>query len=265
MKKLIETLLLSALPLLGWSQAGISVSPGRLYYQLESGASGSEFVNITNPNEETLEVGVSFSDWNYEVSGANQIAESKSLYTSCVDWVQVLPSSYFIIQPKETKKIEVILKVPPQANTAIPVHNAMVFFTQLNPSKIENAEGASIQVTVRMGVKIYHSFVKNVKPQIEIIDLKNYIDSQKNKIIKLTIANKGTIWADGKLKWELFNTSTGEKKVLNETDFFTLPKDVRELNQALPQNLTKGKYTVFAQIMYGDIEVIKIAELDFEI
>ena len=265
MKKIIHTLLLTLLPLLSWSQAGISLSPGRLYYHVESGASGSQFVNITNPNEETLEVGVSFSDWNYEISGANQIAESKSLLTSCVDWIQVLPSSFFIIQPKETKKIEIILKVPSQANTAIPVHNAMVFFTQLNPGKIENAQGASIQVTVRMGVKIYHSFVQETKPEIEIIDLKNYLDSKKNKILTLTIANKGKIWADGKLKWEIFNTTTGEKQVLNETDFFTLPKDVRELNQALPLNLTKGKYTVFAQIMYGDVEVIKIAELDFEI
>ncbi len=264
-RKLIFTIVLVLFTALVWCEAGISVSPGKLYDKLGAGKSGSQFINITNPNDEKLEVGVSFSDWNYEISGSNHIAESNSLPNSCVDWIQVLPSSYFVIQPKETKKIEVLFKVPPQADASIPVHNAMIFFTQLNPSQIKNAEGASIQVTVRMGVKIYHSFVQKAIPEIEIVDFKNYLDTKKNKLIAVKITNKGTMWADGKVKWELFNNTTGTKNVLDETDFFTLPNDIRELNQALPQNLKKGKYTVYAQISYGDTEVIKIAELELEI
>lgn len=264
MKKLVLTLLLALSILMAWPQAGISVSPGRLYYKLGVGNSAAQFIDIANPNDKELEVGVSFNDWNYETTGANRVVESNSLPTSCVDWIQVLPSAHFVLQPGETKRVEVFLKVPAQANTAIPVHNAMIFFTQLNPGKVTSESGATIQVTVRMGVKVYHSFVQKATPVIEIVDLRNFLDAQQNKMVSLKIANNGTIWADGKVKWELFNNTTGEKSTLTESEFYTLPNDVRELYQKLPIGMKKGKYTVFAQISYGETDVIKIAELEFE-
>ncbi len=265
MKQLYLTLFVILSIPLAWSQAGISVTPGRLYYKLGLGESSSQIIKLMNPNDKELEIGVSFSDWNYENSGANHILESNSLPNSCVNWIQVLPSSYFVIQPGETKEIEILFKVPTDANTAIPVHNAMVFFTQLNPGQAKDESGAAIQVTVRMGVKIYHSFSQKTEPVIEIADFKNYIDTDKAKFVKLQIANNSTIWADGKVKWELFNNNTGKKSNLNETDFFTLPNDLRELHFQLPKNLEKGKYTISAQLSFGETDVIKVAELEFEI
>jgi hypothetical protein len=141
----------------------------------------------------------------------------------------------------------------------------MVFFTQLNPGQAKDESGAAIQVTVRMGVKIYHSFVQKADPILEIADFKNYTDTDKTKFVKLQISNNSTIWADGKVKWELFNNTTGKKNTLNETDFFTLPSDVRELQLQLPKDLEKGKYTISAQLTYGETDVIKVAELDFEL
>jgi P pilus assembly chaperone PapD len=248
-----------------WSQAGISVSPGRLYYKLGLGGSSSQSIKLMNPNDTELEIGVSFSDWNYEKSGANHILESNSLANSCVNWIQVLPSSYFVIQPGETKEIEVFFKVPNDADTSIPVHNAMIFFTQLNPGQAKDENGAAIQVTVRMGVKIYHSFSQKTEPILEITDFKNYIDDNKNKFVLLQITNHSTIWADGKVKWEIFDNTTGKKSCFQETDFFTLPNDQRELNFQLPKNLEKGNYTIYAQMSYGETDVIKVAELEFKI
>lgn len=265
MKQLFICLFLLLSTSLAWSQAGISVSPGRLYYKLGLDGSSSQTIKLINPNDTELEIGVSFSDWDYEKSGANHILESNSLVNSCVNWIQVLPSSYFVIQPGETKEIEVFFKVPTDADTSIPVHNAMIFFTQLNPGQAKDENGAAIQVTVRMGVKIYHSFSQKTEPLIEIADFKNYIDEDKKKFVQLQITNNSKIWADGKVKWELFNNSTGKKSCLNETDFFTLPNDVRELNFQLPKDLEKGKYTINAQLSYGETDVIKVAELEFEI
>lgn len=265
MKQLFLTLFIILSIPATWSQAGISVTPGRLYYKLGLGESSSQVIKLMNPNDKELEIGVSFSDWNYENSGANHILESNSLPNSCVNWIQVLPSSYFVIQPGETKEIEILFKVPTDADTDIPVHNAMVFFTQLNPGQAKDDNGAAIQVTVRMGVKIYHSFSQKTEPVIEIADFKNYVATDKTKCIKLQIANNSPIWADGKVKWELFNNNTGKKSSLNETDFFTLPNDLRELNFQLPKDLDKGKYTISAQLSFGETDVIKVAELEFEI
>lgn len=265
MRKLFFTFTLVLSITLACAQAGISVTPGRLYYKLGVGGSGSQLVKLINPNDKELEIGVTFSDWNYETSGTNHIADSKTLPTSCVDWIQILPASFFVLKPGEIKEVEVLFKVPLDADTTIPVHNAMIFFTQLNPGHATDQNGAAIQVTVRMGVKIYHSFVQKAESNLEIADFTNYSDVHKNKIVTLKINNNGTIWADGKVKWELFNNTTGKKTNLPETEFFTLPNDVRELNQQLPAPLEKGKYTVSAQLSYGDADVIKVAELEFEL
>lgn len=248
-----------------WCQAGISISPGKLYFTLSEGKSDQQTIQITNPNDELLQVGISFSDWNYDILGSNQILKPNSLPNSCVDWIQVLPASILEIAPHETQKVTLVLNVPTTANQSFPVHQAMVFFTQLNSSQIKTNEGASILVTVRMGLKIYHTFTKKAESEIVIKDFKNFSDSKKEKFVALTLANSSSIWVDGKVEWELLNTSTGEKTQLSSTDFFTLPNDIREINQVLPKSLPKGKYSVYAQITYGDDNQIKIAELEIEL
>ncbi|QEE49450.1 hypothetical protein FUA48_07595 [Flavobacterium alkalisoli] len=248
-----------------FSQAGISVTPGRLYYRTGKGNSVSQFVKITNPTEKELEIGASFSDWEYEESGKNQILDANTLKTSCSDWIQILPSSFLVIKPGETKQVEIILKVPQDANAEIPVHTSMIFFTQLNPGKTTDKNGASIQVTVRMGVKIYHSFQQENESIIEFVDFLSYADDDNNKVLELKIENQSKIWADGTIKWELFNNSTGKKTILKESEFYTLPGNIRSLKQVLPTDLPKGDYTVSAILTYGEKDVIKIAELEFSL
>ena len=265
MKKLIFTFLFSVVTFCMYSQAGISVSPGRVYYQLGSGASGTQTVSIANPTDKELEIGVSFSDWEYEISGNNKILQAGTLPTSCVNWVQVLPSSFIILKPGETKEIQILMKVPQDTDKTEPVHTGMIFFTQLNPGKTTDQGGASIQVTVRMGVKIYHSFIKEAEPEIEFVDFTSYADSDNNKFLELKIENLGKTWADGTVKWELFNNSTGKKTTLKEAEFYTLPGNVRALKQALPSDLKKGDYTASAILTYGEKDVIKIAEIEFSL
>lgn len=247
------------------AQAGISVTPGRLYYKLSSGATGKQSLSVTNPTDRELEVGVSFSDWEYEPSGNNKIVDAASLPTSCTDWIQVLPASYFLLKPGETKEVEILLNVPATADTSIPVHTGMIFFTQLNPGKATDQRGAAIQVTVRMGVKVYHSFTQEADITLEFADLTSYSNENNEKIVEVSIENQGKIWAEGKIKWELFNNSTGKKTVLQETEIYTLPKDIRIVKQPLPKNLEKGNYTISAILTYGESDVIKIAELEFSI
>lgn len=262
MKKFILALTFLASISYAHSQAGISVSPGRLYYKLAAGATGSQSATVTNPTDRDVEIGVSFSDWEYETSGNNTLAPANTLPTSCTNWIQIQPASYFVLKPGESKNVEVIFKVPANADASVPVHTGMIFFTQLNPGNTVDEKGASIQVTVRMGVKVYHSFVQQETPVLEFTDFTNYTDENQNKVIEVKIGNQGKIWADGKVKWELYNTSTGKKSTLYTSEFYTLPGDVRSLKQSLPTTLEKGNYTISAILNYGE-DVIKIAELEF--
>lgn len=247
-----------------FAQAGLTVSPGKLFFYENSNLPASQKVSITNPTNKILEIGVSLSDWNYDNLGSNHITDYNTLSESCSSWIQILPNTFFTIEPNSTKQVEVVLTTPTNINPNNPVHTSMLFFTQLNPGESVDEKGASIKVTVRMGVKIYHA-KQNIEGDIAIIDFRPKKDEANNKSVELEFKNSGDIWTEGKIIWSLFNYKTGKTTEISEEDFYTLPKDIRLVSTKLDPKLPAGKYTITAQILYGKNETIQLAEMDFEI
>jgi P pilus assembly chaperone PapD len=247
------------------AQTGMTVSPGKLYFKLPAGASATQKIVVSNPNEKELEIGVSVSDWNYDSLGNSMTYDAGILETSCADWVQVMPGSYFTLQPHEKRELNVVFTVPANAEgKEIPVHNAMLFLTQLNPGNVKTENGTSIKVTVRMGIKLYHSFTQVEERDLDIVNLQDGIDSSTHTgYLEMAFKNTGKIWLEGKIKWELLNTQTGEKKKLDDQDIFSLPGDMRLIRQDLPKDLKKGKYIATAVINYGNKDELKVVELEF--
>ena len=249
------------------AQAGMTVSPGKLYYKLSPGANGTQKILVSNPNSKELEVGASLSDWDYDVYGNNLTHDAGTLKNSCANWVQILPGTYFTLQPGESRELNVFLNVPPDAKTDIPVHTAMLFLTQLNPGDSRSQNGSLIKVTVRMGVKIYHTFSQTEDRSIEVLNFTDKQDPAKKNlpgILELEVENNGKIWLESKIKWELLNTQTGEKQKLADLDSFSLPGDKRIIRQNLPADLKKGRYNATAVINYGNKDQLKVVELEFE-
>ncbi len=255
------------------AQAGITASPSKLYYYQPPGTSGVQKITVTNPNKNNLEVGVSLGDWHYDSNGENQLLDPGTLKNSCTSWIKVLPGSFFTLAPDERKELSVELKVPEKADNEIPVHTAMVYVTQLNPGKLNTANGASIKVSVRMGIKVYHSYSPDNIRDVAVIDFSDKVQTRKDNtgtktmqisLLEMNLENTGKIWLEGKIKWELFNLDKGEKTNLNESDFLSLPGDQRIIRQELPVDLKKGKYSATAVINYGNKEELKVVELEFE-
>jgi len=249
------------------AQAGMTVSPGKLYYKLSPGASATQKIVVSNPNNKELEVGVSMNDWDYDTLGNNQTYDAGTLKSSGSAWVQVMPGSYFTLQPNEKRELDIIFTVPGDANTAVPVHTAMLFLTQLNPGDAKAADGTSIKVSVRMGVKIYHSFSQVEEKDIEVVNFTDILPAADDKtsggFLELNLENTGKMWLEGKVKWEILNTQTGTKTKLEDQDIFSLPGDKRIVRQVLPANIGKGKYTATAIINYGNKDELKLVELEF--
>lgn len=247
------------------AQAGMTVSPGKMYFKLAAGASATQKIVVSNPNDKELEIGVSVSDWNYDSLGNNLTYDAGTLESSCADWIQVMPGSYFTLAPREKRELSVVFTVPAGADKQVPVHNAMLFLTQLNPGDARAGDGTALKVTVRMGIKLYHSFVQAEERDIEVMNLRDVRDSASQPgYLELALKNTGKIWLEGKIKWELLNTQTGEKKKLEDQDIYSLPGDYRMIRQALPADLKKGKYTATAVINYGNKDELKVVELEFE-
>lgn len=251
-------------------QAGIATDPARLYYHLPPGSSGIQRVRVSNTGSQPLEVGVSVNDWDYDSLGNNRVYDAGTLKTSCAKWIQVLPGAYFTVPPHESQELTVNLAVPAGADAGVPVHTAMLFFTQLNPQASTQAtNGATIKEALRMGVKVYQNYGGGNLRDLEITNFQDStrMDKDKHKIrfLELSFTNSGKIWLEGTIRWELLDLANGTKLNMKEQRFYSLPGDQRIVIQNLPPGLKQGsKYSVSAIVNYGNKDELKIAELDFQ-
>ncbi|RZK80689.1 MAG: hypothetical protein EOO92_07280 [Pedobacter sp.] len=249
-----------------FSQAGITATPPKLFYRAPAGTSAIQKVYISNPIKNDLEIGVSLGDWKYDTTGVNSLQDPGTLKTSCADWIRILPGSYFTLLPEEKKEISVELNVPQDADQSIPVHTAMVYFTQLNPADGKSSTGAAIRISVRMGIKIYHSFTNTDEKALEVVDLTDAPSKVPGSpgFLEIKLQNTGKIWIDGTIKWELLNSQNGEKVKLDDQLFYSLPGDKTTLFKQLPEKLKKGNYTATAIVNFGNKDELKIVEVEFE-
>ena len=245
------------------AQTGISVSPPRTYFTLDAGQTETKTVLVSNPSKtNTLELSVSFNDWQYDQYGNNVVSDAGTLATSNVSWINVLPQSFFSLAPGASHELQVQMKVPENIDTNVPVHTSMMYITQINPSDGVNEQGANIKIAVRSGVKIYHRFASNRQPSVEISNFA-YNKGENPERIKISFNNDGNVWADGTISCDLLNQDTGKKIKLDDVVFYSMPGDKRDIYLQLPETLEKGKYIATALIDYEDASAVKLAELSF--
>jgi hypothetical protein len=250
------------LPLQSFSQTGISVSPPRTYFTSAPGQTQTKTILVSNPSKTSaLDISVAINDWEYDKQGNNIIHEGGKLKTSLASWISVLPQSFFSLAPGASHEIAIQLKTPVSATDSVPVHTAMVYITQLNPTPGVDEKGANIKVAVRSGVKIYHRYDVNRKPDVDITGF-SYKKSD-NKKLNFTFRNTGNLWVDGTLTCDLLNQQTGEKIKLKDVVFYSMPGDDRDVEFGLPDKLPVGKYIATAIVNFDDSSAVKVAELTF--
>ena len=245
------------------AQAGITASPSRLYFK--PGNKTTQTITVTNPNQDrALELGISINDWMYDSLGNNVTYDAGTLPTSCAQNIQILPGSYFTLAAGETKEVTIVMNpIVDNKDSVVPIHTAMLYLTQLNPSPATTQNGAAIKVTVRMAIKVYQTNNPAATPNVEITNFATVEQDKRITDLKLGIDNTGDTWFEGNITYELLNKVTGKKTKLEPEEFYSLPGDKRVFTAVVPKELKKGTYTATAVVNYGNAEGLKLAELDF--
>ncbi len=248
------------------AQTSLTAGPPRVYFVVEPGQDQTQYIDVVNPSKDyPLELAVSFEDWSYSKLGENLLFKKGELQTSCANWISV-SEPYFSLKPKESKRIMVNLRVPTSVSTtdSIPVRTTMLFITQTNPRSSKNQEGANIRLSVRSGIKIYHRFSGRIKQDLEIVDLSYKNLDTVGNMLEVDYKISGNVWMEGKIRTEFINQETGEKTLLEDVGFYSLPGDVRKQYIPIQKNLQSGKYLASVIFLYGEQEAVKIAELEFD-
>lgn len=244
------------------AQTGVSVSPPRLYFESDAGKSTTQKVTVTNVSaKNSLDMAVSLGDWEYNEVGENKTYPAGTLPTSCASWASIKnEDTYFTLGPGERKDIDVTITPPNVLPDQMLAHTAVLYVSQMNPVDDVDNKGASIKVSIRSGIKIFHKLSPKGNKKIEI---QNLTLAKSKKDLTMIFENQGNIWTDGKIQTEIINTENGNKISLDQIIFYTMPGNKREVNIPLPATLAKGKYTASVMIDYGDSNNLELAELNF--
>jgi P pilus assembly chaperone PapD len=246
------------------AQTGISVSPPRVYFESNSGSSSSstQKVTVTNVSQKnSLDLAVSLGDWEYDEKGDNIMYPANTLKNSCANWISVKNSdNYFTLAPGERKELEVTVTPIKTPTDTLSSHTAILYVSQMNPVDDLDSKGANIKVSIRSGIKIFHTFSNSLTKKVEIEDLK--FDQSTNNL-NLKFNNQSAIWVDGKISTEIINVKTGKKIKVDDVIFYTLPGNLRKLSIPITEAFEKGSYTASVIIDYGDSSQLEMAELNF--
>lgn len=244
-----------------FSQVGLSVSPPRVFYQLNPGESGMQKIVVSNVSKTLpLNLSITFGDWKYDEWGNNQMFAPDSLPNSCANWLTIGGGTYLSLKPGDSREIEVTMTVPAQPKDGGTVQTAMLYVTQMNPADGVDEKGMAIKVNVRSGVKIYR---QGKTPEIKKLEIENLSYDKEKNALDLVFENTGTTWANGNVTLSLFHTGTGKEVTIDPIRFYTLPGDHRTMALPLRKTLEAGRYTATVMLDCGDDTVIEAAELEF--
>lgn len=284
MKQIINTLLLSFLSVLTYSQVGFQVSPGKLFFHQSAGENGTQSVMVKNGGGSPVLVRCSFGDWHRDSLGNKIYVNPGTLPNSNSKYLKVIPEE-FTIQPGEVRNVEVSMLLPQNKDTN--VTNSMLFITQMDEKSLnegkQKSQQAFMKFRMQMAIHVY-----NEPPQIQYknidiqkvwyqysVDTLRGLNPQTNKPettirpkkeMRAWIENTGDLIAEGTVRFELTDKKTLKEFKLEAVPFNSLPGDRLIIAARMMADMPKGTYTVVTLVDIGLDQPLKVAEseINFE-
>lgn len=225
-----------------FAQNAITISSSKIYFA-EGGGKEQSFIIRNLDTSDTLNIKLSFQDWEYDSLGDNRVCNAGELANSLANYLIINSDNHLILAPGATDTIRISVQDIP--TDSITVRTAMLYLTQLDK---KNLVPNAIKALVEMGVKIYYKNNEYPNPQIRLSNFNLVKNDSKTKRLKLCLQNTGNIWLDGTIYYELLNLDTREMIRLGKTEFFSLPSDKQQVKIELPMNLKHGKYKAYALV-----------------
>src|SRR5690606_1502842 len=127
-----------------FAQTALSVSTSKIYFA--AAGTKEDFFIVKNPNKnDTLEIELSFQDWDYDSIGNNNIYPVGELAISLANYLSIR-SKYITLAPGATDTIRLAVQTIPTDN--IPIRTAMLYLTQIEKANV-NTTSLAINMVVR--------------------------------------------------------------------------------------------------------------------
>lgn len=249
---------------------GVTVSPSHLEFKVDLGKVATKKVKITNYTSTIQKFTVKYNDFDISLEGKSSFLDPGTSTHSLAKLLSIVPT-FVELEPGKSMEVSVTIQVPnnPDANKAA---WGVILIEQAEEKKVldpGNQSGETIAFgitpTFAFGVWIYQN-PPNVETMSVDIDKFTYQKNENNnRMLILSVENKGDGIALCKAYTELTNTQTGEQTSLGGKNYTILPGYRRIFMFELPADFPKGKYSAVGVIDYGSEEEIVAAELEITI
>jgi P pilus assembly chaperone PapD len=240
------------------------VAPTRMDFNLEPGQNGQMILNIKNHADVKKSYTATLSDWTVDEKGNIAYAPVNTTAKSCADWVTISPA-LFELQPNESKKIRVILNVPP-GEEANATKWAMLFIQEAAEQNatigVDKSTSAGITINPSIGIYIFQSPGSYAN---ESAVIENFKEVEKNKSMSVDVFNTGDKIIQGKVYMIISNLETAEETQLDAVEFTLIPGVRKTITLDLPKDIAPGSYSFTGVLDYSPERDLEGVVIDYKV
>jgi type 1 fimbria pilin len=249
---------------------GITVSPSHLNFNVDIGKMETKKIKVSNYTGTTQKFSVKYNDFDMTQEGKSTFMDAATSKYSLSKLVNIVPT-FIELEAGKTAEITVTVQVPndPEANKSA---WGILLLEQTEEKKVldpGNTSGQTIAFgitpTYAFGVWLYQNppNVESMNVDIENFSYKKVDDTQR--ILTLSVENKGDGISFCKAYVEMTNTKTGSQMSLGGKNYTILPGYNRTFMFELPADIPKGSYSAVGVLDYNSDEEVVAAELEITV
>lgn len=245
-------------------EAGAEGSSARFDLELYPGESHQDAIKISNKSGKDNTYKIFAADGKTTADGAFALAGVNDPKTEVASWITLEKDEVTIPNGSEAV-INFTVKVPSNTEVGDHLGGISVFDTNQNQKQTDD-NGFVLNITTRVGVRIYITVPGEIVKKMELVDFNGGLDPKTDKVVlDFGLKNSGNVRVEPKGEITILNSILG-------SSVQSFPVDLR---MVLPGNPTRvpiiwdktplaGKYTVRANINYGD-QPDQIIQQDYEL
>lgn len=270
MKQQIKYSLLLALFIItsvnGFAQ-GASVSPSRLFFSTNPGASESQVLNVTNNSATKQGYTIDFADFEPEGNkGKTKMMQHGVSIHSLKSNISASPN-FFELEPGQTQEVALTVSLAnvPEANQ-VKWGSVIVRLAREKKSEDETEQmGFGIMESFQFVIYVFQTPPSINLKRAEIVGFKSVKNDDNASGVLMTVDNTGEAIINCASYVELTSFSTGLVERIGVKAFTMLPDTQREIFFALPDTIKKGTYSALGVVDFGSREEVEAAQLELVI
>ncbi|OLY90823.1 hypothetical protein SAMN05444008_12357 [Cnuella takakiae] len=199
------------------AQGAFLARPTKVFFNAAPALAQKQIIEVRNTDEVPLLLEFNLQDWMRDSLGNKLYANPGAYAQSCSRYIK-LSAEKMLLQPGESRELELILTAPPEPLKQ--AMNAMLMVTQTAEKEADKAKGVSAQfvMQMRIGVHIYFQPTYLQERNIEFQRLffaKGGSASKENTLATSNgliseLQNLGQTVEEGKVRLELNHETSGE-------------------------------------------------------